>query len=175
MKPAHNIHEVTGDILLSKAAVIAHGVAPNDDFHAGLALQLRERFPAMYKDFRHYCQTHHPKSGDMWVWSGSGPSGPVRIACLLTQEAAYDHGKHPGRATHESVNHALKKLRSLIDADKPGSVALPKLATGVGGLKWDEVAPLIHKHLGNIEMPVWLYTNFQKGQAANETLLNAHH
>jgi len=40
-------------------------------------------------------------------------------------------------------------------------------------LKWEEVEPLIHRHLGNIEMPVWLYTNFQKGQAANETLLTA--
>jgi O-acetyl-ADP-ribose deacetylase (regulator of RNase III) len=41
------IKEVSGDILLSKAQVIAHGVAPNDPFHNGLALQLREQWPAM--------------------------------------------------------------------------------------------------------------------------------
>lgn len=36
------IQEVSGDILLSRAAVIAHGVSPNDDFHLGLAHALRE-------------------------------------------------------------------------------------------------------------------------------------
>ena len=58
------IRDVHGDILLSKADVVAHGVAPNDDFSNGLALALRERWPAMYKDFRHYCQTTHPAPGD---------------------------------------------------------------------------------------------------------------
>lgn len=42
------IHELSGDILLSGAKAIAHGVTPNDDFHHGLALQLRERMPALY-------------------------------------------------------------------------------------------------------------------------------
>lgn len=41
------IHYVSGDILLSKAAAIAHGVAPNDHMDHGLALALRERWPAM--------------------------------------------------------------------------------------------------------------------------------
>ncbi|MFO1427950.1 MAG: hypothetical protein U1F11_13460 [Steroidobacteraceae bacterium] len=50
------IHEVTGDILLTKAQTIAHGISPNDHFSQGLALSLRERWPAMHKDFRHYCR-----------------------------------------------------------------------------------------------------------------------
>jgi O-acetyl-ADP-ribose deacetylase (regulator of RNase III) len=62
------IHELSGDILLSKAKAVVHGIAPNDDFHHGLALQLRERMPAMCKDFRHFCQTNHPKSGNLWTW-----------------------------------------------------------------------------------------------------------
>jgi hypothetical protein len=46
------LREVAGDILLTKAEALAHGVAPNDNFANGLALALRERWPAMYKDFR---------------------------------------------------------------------------------------------------------------------------
>ncbi len=37
------IHEVAGDILLTKAQAVAHGVAPNDHFDSGLALALREQ------------------------------------------------------------------------------------------------------------------------------------
>ena len=48
------LKEVTGDILLSTAGAIAHGIAPHDNFKQGLALSLREQWPGMYKDFRHY-------------------------------------------------------------------------------------------------------------------------
>ena len=41
------IHEVSGDILLTKAQAIAHGVSPNDHFDQGLALALREKWPTM--------------------------------------------------------------------------------------------------------------------------------
>ena len=63
------IREVEGDILLSKAQVVAHGVAPGDHFDSGLALALRERWPAMVKDFRHYCQSSHPKTGEIYACS----------------------------------------------------------------------------------------------------------
>ena len=66
------IYEVSGDMLKSKAAVLVHGVAPNDPFHSGLALQLREKYPAMYKDFRHFCQSAHAKPGEIWAWGGVG-------------------------------------------------------------------------------------------------------
>ena len=42
------LKEVAGDILLTKAEALAHGVAPNDNFANGLALALRERWPASY-------------------------------------------------------------------------------------------------------------------------------
>ncbi len=161
------IREVSGDILQSKADAIAHGVAPNDDFASGLAHSLREQWPAMYKDFRHYCQTRHPHSGGAWIWSGVGG---VRIINLLTQEAAYNHGSKPGRATVENVNHALKELRKLIEHEKLTSVAIPRLATGVGGLNWDDVKPLIHKHLSDVGVPIIVYSTFHPGLAADEGL-----
>lgn len=161
------IREVSGDILLTKADAIAHGVAPNDGFATGLAHSLREQWPGMYKDFRHYCQTQHPKAGGAWIWSGPGGK---RIINLLSQEGAYDHGAKAGRATVENVNHALRELKMLIEHEKLTSVALPRLATGVGGLKWDEVKPLIQKHLGDAGVPIIVYSEFHAGVAADEKL-----
>lgn len=159
------IHELSGDILLSGAKAVAQGVAPNDDFHQGLALQLRERMPALYKDFRHYCQTQHPKSGGLWAWMSSDGRYLVN---LFTRDAAYDHGSKPGHATLSHVNHALHALRAFAQKEKPASLALPRLACGVGGLDWDEVKPLIEKQLGDLAMPVYVYVNYQKGVKASE-------
>ncbi|HHT9130533.1 MAG TPA: macro domain-containing protein [Candidatus Brocadiaceae bacterium] len=161
------IHEVTGDILLTKAQVIAHGVAPNDDFTSVLALSLREHWPAMYKDFRHYCHTMHPKPGEIWIWAN--PEGK-RIVNLFTQEAAYGHGVKPGRAKLEYVNHALRALHKAVEAEGFTSIALSRLATGVGGLSWENVFPLISKHFGESTIPIFVYTTFHKGLKADEKI-----
>lgn len=159
------LKEVCGDILLSGAQVIAHGVAPNDNFNQGLALSLRKLMPAMYKDFRHYCQVSHPKAGDLWAWTSTDDR---LIVNLLTQEAAYGHGAKPGKATTAYVNSALKELHKFIKAENIKSVALPRIATGVGGLTWDDTYPLVKKQLGNESIPIYLYTTFNPGEKAVE-------
>lgn len=159
------IHEVSGDILLTKAHAIAHGVAPNDDFKNGLALSLREQWPAMAKDFRHWSHTTSPKPGEAWTWAGVGGT---RIVCLLTQEPASHDGGRPGRAQVEHVNHALRALHKIVTEEGLTSVAIPRLATGVGGLDWAVVQPIIQKHLGELGVPVYVYTHYQKGVHAAE-------
>jgi O-acetyl-ADP-ribose deacetylase (regulator of RNase III) len=158
------IHEVTGDILMTNAQAIAHGVAPNDHFDQGLALSLREKWPSMVKDFRHYAQQCHPKAGEVWAWGGYG----TRIFNLMTQEGEHGHGMRPGRATLPNVNHCLKRLRHDLVKDNITSLAIPKLATGVGGLAWENVFPLIREHLGDLPIPVYVYTHYEKGVQANE-------
>src|SRR5712672_1082629 len=112
------IHDVSGDLLLSQAQLLAHGLAPNDDCKTGLALQLRERHPAMYKDFRHWCKTTHPKPGSVWLWRGfDGAGKQVRIAALLTQEPPQHEGGHPGKAHTEYLNRALHELKHVIQSE----------------------------------------------------------
>ena len=159
------IHEVTGDILLTKANAIAHGIAPNDHFDQGLALALRESWPALSKDFRHYAHQTHPKPGEIWVWGGVGG---IRIFNLLTQEGKFEHGSKSECATLPNVNHCLRRLRHELNTEKVTSLSLPKLATGVGGLQWEEVYPLIQNHLADLSIPIYIYTKYQKGQQATE-------
>ena len=159
------IYEVEGDILLTKAQVIAHGVAANDPMDQGLALSLHERYPAMHKDYHHWCHQQHPKTGSAWIWSGAGG---VRIINLITQEGGHERGSKPGKASVSTVNHALRALKKLIAKEKLSSVALPRLATGVGGLDWREVQPLIINQLADIGASVYLYSKFTPGKKAAE-------
>lgn len=159
------IHEVTGDILLSSAQAIAHGVAPNDHFDSGLALALREKWPAMAKDFRHYAHQSHPKAGEIWMWGGTGGA---RIFNLMTQDGEHTHGSRPGKATLANVNHALRRLHHDIEKSGVTSLALPALATGVGGLSWSDVKPLIEQSLGSLAIPVFVYSTYRAGVKADE-------
>lgn len=162
------IKYVSGDLLLTKAKGVAHGVSPNDNFAQGLALTLRENWPSLYKDFRHYSHTKSPSEGEVQSWKGAG--GPV-IVNLFTQERAEDHESRPGRASEVHVNHALKNLVKEIKNLSLTSVALPKLATGVGGLSWDKVKPIMEKHLSELDIPVYIYETYKKGEQAKEEVV----
>jgi len=159
------IYVVTGDILLTKAHGIAHGIAPNEHFTHGLALSLRSAWPAMAQDYRHYASQCHPKPGEVWCWGGTGG---VRIFNLLTQEGEHLHGARPGKATYSNVHHCLRNLRLQLESSEIPSLAMPKLATGVGGLEWESVYPLITQHLGDLDIPVYLYATYHTGLAASE-------
>jgi len=158
------IHEVSGDILLTKAEAIAHGVAPNDHFDKGLALALREKWPMMATDFRHYANQSHPKPGEIWAWGGFS----ARIFCLMTQDGEHSRGAKPGRASAANVNHCLRRLQHELEKGEIKSLALPRLATGVGGLEWNEVYPLIKSHLGDLKIPVYIYSHYERGVQATE-------
>lgn len=156
------IRYVSGDLLAGDLPVIAHGVAPNDPFSHGLAHALREQFPAMYKDFRHHCQTSHPKEGSLWTWGGAGGR---RVVALFTQGGAWGHGGNPGRANTANVNSALKALAHEVRKEGWPQIGLPRLATGVGGLAWEDVKPLVEKHLADLAADVLVVETYHAGQA----------
>jgi O-acetyl-ADP-ribose deacetylase (regulator of RNase III) len=66
------------------------------------------------------------------------------------------------------VNQCLKALRHAITNEKFKSLALPRLATGVGRLDWKDVKPLIDKHLGDAPIVIYVYSTYQPGVRANE-------
>lgn len=159
------IKKVQGDILNTTAQVIAHGIAANDPMNRGLAKSLHEKFPMMHKDFHHWCHQDHPKSGAAWMWGGAGGT---RIVNLITQDGGYGHGSKPGPATTQNVNKSLKALAKMAKKEKFTSIALPRLSTGVGGLDWSDVEPLIERHLGDLEIPVYVYEIYKAGATAAE-------
>jgi O-acetyl-ADP-ribose deacetylase (regulator of RNase III) len=159
------IYEVEGDILLSNAEAIAHGVAANDPMNQGLAAALHKDYPSMHKDFHRWCHQQKPKPGSAWIWSGAQGA---RVINLITQEGGHEHGSKPGKASTSSVNHALRALKKLIAEEGLASVALPRLATGVGGLDWDEVRPLVMGQLADTDATIFVYHKYVPGKKASE-------
>lgn len=75
-----------------------------------------------------------------------------------------------GKATTENVSRALKALAKFVRDEKVQSLALPRLATGVGGLEWAQVEPLVKQHLGDLDIPVVVYETYRAGVQADEQL-----
>jgi O-acetyl-ADP-ribose deacetylase (regulator of RNase III) len=59
-------------------------------------------------------------------------------------------------------------MRNLIEKDGITSVAMPRLAAGVGGLDWAAVKAEIQRQLSFPGCNVFVYTTYVKGKAAEE-------
>ena len=159
------IYEVEGDILKSEAQAIVHGVAANDPMTQGLSLLIHQMFPQMHKDFHKWCHQNHPKTGSVWKWD---KVKNIIIVNMLTQNGDSHHGTHPPKANLTDVNHCLRALKKLILKEKIKSIAIPRLATGVGGLLWEEVYPLIINQLEDLNISIYLYSTYIPNIKADE-------
>jgi len=93
------------------------------------------------------------------------------IVNLLTQNMLHTGpNAKPGKATLENVGRCLRELAKYAQKEKVRSLALSRLATGVGGLDWSDVEPLVAKHLGELDIPVLVYEVYRKDVAADEQL-----
>lgn len=182
------INEVSGDILLTKAQALVHSIASNDPFEQGLARALRAQqgceyehtrrcpfgqglartlraqWPAIHADYHHYASQKQLNPGVLWGWG----TQEIRVYTLATREVDFRHGARPGGATVEYVTQCLHQLRHELEQEQITSLALPRLATGGGRLEWEDVMPLIEKHLGNVPIPIYLYTAYKPGVQADE-------
>ncbi|MFN9913601.1 MAG: macro domain-containing protein, partial [Pirellulaceae bacterium] len=98
-----------------------------------------------------------------------GGVGGIRIFNLMTQDGEHTHGSRPGKATLANVNHCLRRLKHELEKEKISSLAMPALATGVGGLSWSEVRPVIEQSLSGLDIPVYLYAVYHPGVKAQES------
>lgn len=161
------IYEVAGDILLTGAQALAHGVAPDDPFTCGLAQAIRRRWPALYSAFLAYRRGHEPAPGELWAWtSGDGHT----IINLFTQDPSPPRGKRPGRSSLRYLALCLGGLREYAEAEELRSLALPRIATGAGGLDWELARPVLDEQLGPLGIPVILYDVYRPELRANEPL-----
>lgn len=122
-----------GDLFGSDIKVLAHGCNCAGAMGAGIALQFKRRFPAMYNDYRDACKTGVFQPGDIIVWEEDG----YTIYNLGTEA----HWKTRARLkwVRESVQNMIK------DAQAAGitEIAMPRIGAGLGGLEWADVEEVL--------------------------------
>ena len=133
------VRYVAGDLFANvyKAQALAHGCNCKGSMGAGIAVGFRERYPAMYGEYRRRCKAT-PREfnvGDAFLWKEEGPPWVFNLG---TQE---DYWR--SRATYEGVETTLRAMRTLAEGEGISSIAIPRIGTGYGGLSWKKLRPLV--------------------------------
>ena len=158
-----NFKALIGDLFLSRAETLVNTVNCVGIMGKGVAQEFKNRFPAMFEDYKRRCDAKAVRLGEPYLYQDL--SG-VRIINFPTK----DHWRSPSKLS--DIERGLDYFVEHIQEWGVRSAALPPLGCGNGGLDWSEVGPLIYQKLHKQPMDVELYAPFgtPKQQLTNEFL-----
>lgn len=126
-----------GDILKADAEALVNTVNTAGVMGRGIALQFRKAYPENFKAYETACQAGGVQTGKMFVHHLNHLYNPRFIINFPTKR----HWKNKSRI--EDIQAGLVDLVSIVQQLQIGSIAIPPLGCGLGGLNWEEVRPLI--------------------------------
>lgn len=129
---------INGNLLEIKEGIICHQVNCKRVAGAGLALQIRKKWPRWYDAYRRYSE---PELGEVFLF-------PVESELYLASLYGQDRYGRGLQTNYFALESALKKLRLLLSQafveNEP--VYFPRIGAGMGGGDWNVIEPLIQKY-----------------------------
>ena len=133
------IREQHGNLLEAKAEALVNTVNTVGVMGKGIALQFKRAFPANYKAYKRACDQGDVELGRMLVWDAGAlaKDGPRYVINFPTKK----HWRSKSRL--EDIEAGLRDLVRIVADLSIRSIALPPLGCGHGGLRWEDVRPVI--------------------------------
>lgn len=133
-----------GNILAADAEALVNTVNCVGVMGRGIALQFKQAFPANFKAYAAACAADMVQPGRMFVFERHALGNPRYIINFPTKR----HWR--GNSRIEDIRSGLSALAGEIIARNIRSIAIPPLGSGLGGLAWDEVRPLVVEAIGSL-------------------------
>jgi O-acetyl-ADP-ribose deacetylase (regulator of RNase III) len=123
-----------GDIFAADGiTAYAHGCNCAGGMGAGIAIEFKRRWPAMFDEYAVRCAEGRFGLGDVFVWNEAGAT----VFNLGTQE----HWKK--KAQLPALAASLRKMVELASHAGITNVGLPRIGAGLGGLDWMRVKRIL--------------------------------
>jgi O-acetyl-ADP-ribose deacetylase (regulator of RNase III) len=137
------IRYAKGDILEAHTEALVNTVNSVGVMGRGIALQFKRAFPGNFKAYEAACKRGDVQPGRMFVYE-TGELSPRFIVNFPTKV----HWR--GKSRLEYIESGLEALVEEIEQRNIRSIAIPPLGSGLGGLDWAEVRPLIDRAMSSI-------------------------
>lgn len=150
-----------GDILSVEKGIIVHGCNAQGVMKSGIAKDIREKYPKVYKDYKAHEEKTGLKLGDI-VYTYI--KDDLLIASIITQEF-YGRDKDVVYVDYDAIEQAFLSI-GLVASLKKLDVHVPLIGCGLANGKWSEVMPRIEGAFHQGEgLHLWVLTE----EALNQT------
>jgi O-acetyl-ADP-ribose deacetylase (regulator of RNase III) len=145
---------IKGNLLDAKTDVIAHQVNCLGHMGAGIAKQIKTRWPEVYEGYLGFCKKDSDLLGKCMICEDD--DGKFRVANLFGQ---FNHNPSQGRMTnYDALYNSLEHLSRIMKNHNWKSVAFPKnMSSALGGADWRIVEKMIECIFENFEVEIWEY------------------
>ena len=134
-----------GNLLVAPVDALVNTVNTKGIMGKGIALQFKQAFPAMFREYEKACKAGEVQLGKMHVFDLGGLAGrPHWIINFPTK----GHWRERSRLT--DIETGLEELVTTILRLGIRSIAIPPLGCGNGGLNWADVRPRIEAAFNNL-------------------------
>jgi len=140
-----------GNLLEAPAEALVNTVNTVGVMGKGIALMFKERFGENYRQYVAACKAGEIRTGKVFVTETAELQGPRWVVNFPTKR----HWRSPSRL--EWITEGLLDLRSFLIENRVGSVAIPPLGAGNGGLDWALVRAEIESVLGDLNTDVLVF------------------
>lgn len=137
------IQYTQGDILQADAEALVNTVNCVGVMGRGIALHFKRAYPANFKAYAAACKRGDVQPGRMFVYD-TEELAPRWIINFPTKR----HWR--GKSRIEDIEAGMDALVNEIRARGISSIAIPPLGSGLGGLAWRDVRPIIESALADI-------------------------
>lgn len=129
---------VHGNLLEAPVEALVNAVNTQGIMGKGIALQFKQAFPQMFREYERACRAGEVRLGRMHVFDrGDSTSEPRWIINFPTK------GHWRERSRLADIELGLEDLVATIRQLDIRSIAVPALGCGNGGLNWTDVRPRI--------------------------------
>lgn len=140
-----------GDLFESNAQTLVNTVNCVGVMGKGIALEFKNRFPDMYKDYVIRCKKRMVKLGQPYLYKSV-------VGKWILNFPTKDHWR-----SNTKLNDIIRGLQHLKRHYKKWgikSIAIPPLGCGYGQLEWRVVGPTMYRYIKDLEIPVELYAPY---------------
>lgn len=145
------IQSVKGNLLEDPAEAYVNTVNTVGVMGKGIALQFKQAFPDVFKQYARDCKKGLVQVGKMHIVRVEGLAAPKYVINFPTKQ----HWRDPSKLDY--IQEGLQDLIRVVQDLKITSIALPPLGCGNGGLDWHVVRPLIIEAFQPLGVEVHLY------------------
>lgn len=127
-----------GDLLDVSSGVIIHGCNSHGVMGSGVALALKNKYPACFEIYRMSCDERKNDEtllGDSIIYVASDT---LEIANMITQK---DFGTQKRQVNYGAVAEGFSILHDNYDLDREFN--FPKIGAGLGGGDWEVISEII--------------------------------
>lgn len=161
-----NLSVLEGDLFFSRLQTLTVSVNVVGVMGKGLASRAKYQFPDVYVHYQDLCRSKILQMGKPYLYKREASldlqlaDEPERLsnANAETWFLLFPTKRHwKEKADLEGIKKGLEWLQESYEKEGVKSLAVPALGCGLGWLRWEEVGPILCKHLALLEIPVQLY------------------